>query len=132
AAVTHISGTGAMAGGVVSTNPADAPVTVRGLVYGTSNSNLTANWSAHTTTTDGAGTGAFHSTLANLTPATTYFARAYATNGAGTAYGATVSFTTPAVDLATEPTRQSALAVSKAGFNSITLTMTGGNGEKRI
>src|SRR5690606_16117291 len=76
--------------------------------------------------------GAFHSTLANLTPATTYFARAYATNGAGTAYGATVSFTTPAVDLATEPTRQSALAVSKAGFNSITLTMTGGNGEKRI
>ncbi|WP_187260821.1 T9SS type A sorting domain-containing protein [Pontibacter beigongshangensis] len=132
AAITPISGTSAIAGGLVSTNPADAPVTVRGLVYGTSNNNLTANWSAHTTTTDGAGSGAFQSTLANLTPSTTYFARAYATNGAGTAYGATVSFTTPAVALATEPTMQSALAVSKIGFDAITLTMTGGNGAKRI
>ena len=42
----------------------------------------------------------FHSVMSNLSPLTTYYYRAYATNQAGTAYGNELSFTT----LATIPT----------------------------
>ena len=41
----------------------------------------------------GTGTGSFLITLDNLTEGVTYFARAYATNSAGTAYGNCVEFT---------------------------------------
>ena len=47
-------------------------------------------------TTDGSGTGSFTSNLTNLTPGTTYYVRAYATNSMGTAYGSEESFTTTA------------------------------------
>jgi hypothetical protein len=40
----------------------------------------------------GTGTGNFNVTLNGLTPGTTYYARTFATNSAGTAYGNTVSF----------------------------------------
>lgn len=43
-------------------------------------------------TTDGAGTGTFSSSLTSLTEGNTYFVRAYATNGDGTAYGQQISF----------------------------------------
>ncbi len=39
-------------------------------------------------------TGPFESVMPGLTPATTYYARAYATNDAGTVYGESVTFTT--------------------------------------
>jgi len=45
-------------------------------------------------TEDGAGIGAFVSSLTGLTPNTTYYVRAYATNDQGTAYGAQKTFTT--------------------------------------
>ena len=45
-------------------------------------------------TTDGIGTGGFTSRMAGLTPSTTYYVRAYATNSVGTAYGEQRSFTT--------------------------------------
>ena len=45
-------------------------------------------------TTDGSGVGTFTSTLENLTPNTTYYLRAYATNSEGTAYGEEKSFKT--------------------------------------
>jgi len=47
-----------------------------------------------TKTLDGSGTGTFTSSLTGLTPNTTYYVRAYATNSVGTAYGNEVSFTT--------------------------------------
>lgn len=43
--------------------------------------------------------GGFSSSLTGLTPSTTYYYRAYATNGGGTAYGAQMSFTTVAPTL---------------------------------
>ena len=46
--------------------------------------------------TDGTGKGSFISQITGLNPASTYYARAYATNSAGTAYGGQVSFPTPA------------------------------------
>ena len=45
-------------------------------------------------TTDGTGTGTFTSSITGLTPNTTYYVRAYATNSVGTAYGEELSFTT--------------------------------------
>ncbi len=47
-------------------------------------------------TTNGNGTGPFISDITGLTPSTTYFVRAYATNISGTAYGNQISFTTSA------------------------------------
>ncbi len=43
----------------------------------------------------GTGTGEFSSLMTGLVPQTTYYARAYAVNKAGTAYGEEISFTTP-------------------------------------
>jgi uncharacterized protein (TIGR02145 family) len=54
----------------------------------------TPNISLSTKTNDGSGTGTFSSSLTGLTPNTTYYVRAYATNSAGTAYGNEVTFKT--------------------------------------
>jgi uncharacterized protein (TIGR02145 family) len=65
-------------------------VSARGVVYGTSsNPTLSNNF-----TTDGTGTGSFTSVLGGLSPVTTYYVRAYATNGVGTSYGNEFDFTT--------------------------------------
>jgi hypothetical protein len=67
-------------------------VTARGIAYGTRAFPTTAN----STTSDGTGTGSFNTNLTGLTPGVRYFFRAYATNAAGTAYGAQGNFTTTA------------------------------------
>ena len=89
APVTSVSTTSATSGGTVSSDGGGA-VTARGVVYGTAPNPTLADAS----TTDGTGVGAFVSALAGLSPSTTYYVRAYATNSAGTAYGTEVSFTT--------------------------------------
>lgn len=43
---------------------------------------------------EGFGSGSFTISLAGLTPGTTYYLRAFATNGVGTGYGSVVTFTT--------------------------------------
>jgi hypothetical protein len=65
-------------------------VTARGVAYGSSANPTIAG--SHTS--DGTGTGTFISNISGLTANTTYHVRAYATNEAGTAYGADVPFTT--------------------------------------
>ena len=89
-AITDILTTTATGGGNV-TSDGGAPVTARGVCWRTL-PNPTLSYSHYTT--DGSGTGSFTSALTNLTPNTTYYVRAYATNSVGTAYGAEVSFTT--------------------------------------
>ncbi len=76
-------------GGEVKSN-GRLPVTARGICYGPD---------AYPTidglhTTDGSGLGTFTSNLKNLEYNTIYYARAYATNKLGTAYGEQVKFTT--------------------------------------
>lgn len=66
------------------------PVVTRGVCWNTKGS-PTIN---DNKTTDGSGIGTFTSTISNLTPCTTYYARAYATNSMGTAYGEQITFTT--------------------------------------
>ena len=86
-AATAVTGTSATTGGTI-TSDGGLPVTSRGLVWGTSPGSTTFS------TTTGAGTGAFSTSLTGLSMATTYYIRAYATNSIGTSYGNELSFTT--------------------------------------
>ncbi len=74
------------------------PVTARGVCWSTLQ-NPTVN-DSHTT--DGNGIGSFTSHIVGLSPNTTYYVRAYATNSVGTAYGEERSFAT-APSAATAP-----------------------------
>jgi hypothetical protein len=88
--ISSITSTTAASGGNVSSN-GGAAVTARGVVWGTASS---PTISLSTKTSDGTGTGTFSSNITGLSPGTTYYVRAYATNSVGTAYGSQVSFTT--------------------------------------
>jgi uncharacterized protein (TIGR02145 family) len=79
----------AVTGGSISSD-GGAPITSRGVCYSTSTNPTTAD----NLTSDGSGTGVFISNLTSLSASTIYYARAYATNDAGTAYGNQISFTT--------------------------------------
>ena len=72
------------------THEGDAPVTARGVCWGKSSEPTIYGYH----TTDGEGLGQFSSNIENLEPNTLYYVRAYATNSAGTGYGATMTFTT--------------------------------------
>lgn len=89
--VTNITQMTAKGGGEV-TSDGNRDIIARGLVWSNSPAPElgTANFSA-----DGTGTGAFTSNIIGLGPNTTYYVRAYATNEAGTGYGAEKTFTTP-------------------------------------
>jgi len=89
AEVTGITQTAATGGGNV-TNDGGATVTACGICWNTSQNPTIAN--SHTT--DGTGTGTFTSSMTGLTPNTTYYVKAYATNSVGTAYGDEMAFTT--------------------------------------
>ncbi len=91
-AATSIFADRANCGGTVVSD-GGSMVTVRGVAFGTATSPTTSG----SVTTNGSGTGTYTSTLTGLTALTTYFARAYATNSVGTAYGNEVSFTTTSV-----------------------------------
>ncbi|NTW31629.1 MAG: T9SS type A sorting domain-containing protein [Bacteroidetes bacterium] len=88
--ISAITSNSASGGGEV-TSDGGAAVTARGVCWA-----LSANPTITTAilTIDGAGIGAFTSSLTGLAVGTLYHVRAYATNSAGTAYGSDLSFTT--------------------------------------
>jgi uncharacterized protein (TIGR02145 family) len=88
-AVTGIETTTAVSGGEI-TNTGTSTVTERGVCWSKNHNPTIAN----SKTSDGTGVGIFTSSLTGLTGNTTYYVRAYATNGVGTAYGNEVSFKT--------------------------------------
>ena len=87
--VSSITANTAICGGNV-TSDGGGTVTARGVCWSTSQNPTISN----NRSIDGIGTGNFISNLSNLAPQTTYYVRAYATNEAGTSYGAQKSFTT--------------------------------------
>ena len=89
-----ITSTGATTGGNVTAD-GGASVTARGVAYGMAQNPTISG----TITNNGTGTGVFTSALTGLTASTLYYARAYATNSVGTAYGNEVSFTTNPVTI---------------------------------
>jgi hypothetical protein len=91
--ISVISITGATGGGNVTFIGLPA-LTVRGIVYGLAPNPTTGNTRIINGST---GTGSFTSSITELTPNTTYFVRAYATNSVGISYGSQVNFTTVAL-----------------------------------
>jgi uncharacterized protein (TIGR02145 family) len=88
--ISDITSTTAKSGGIV-TGDCGSVVTTRGVVWSTS-PNPTI--SLTTKTTNGSGIGSFTSSLTGLTPNTTYYVKAYATNESGIGYGQEIAFTT--------------------------------------
>lgn len=94
--IINLTSTMAQSGGVIVNN-GGAVITKNGVCYSTTNKTPTT---ADIKTSDSVSTSgdaiiAFASNLSNLTPNTTYYLRAYATNSAGTGYGGVLKFTTP-------------------------------------
>lgn len=87
--VTNIGVTTATTGGNVVSNGGEA-VVARGVCWSTSQNPTLSD--SHTS--DGVGSGVFTSSLTGLTPNTTYYVRAYATNSVGTSYGNEQTFMT--------------------------------------
>ena len=124
-AATAITSTGATSGGNVP-NDGGSPVTARGICWGTAQ---TPTIALATKTTDGTGTGTFVSAITGLTPGTTYYARAYATNTIGTSYGDQITIaatailatiTTTAANSVTAATASSGGTIASDGGSAIT------------
>lgn len=81
------SATTAELGGEINANGGTA-ITQRGIAWSTSPMPTTAN----NITNDGMGSGTFTTVLEGLSADSVYYARAYATNNAGTAYGNQIEF----------------------------------------
>ena len=91
-AASSVSNITSNSASVSSSVSGDCGVAIRGFCYGTTGNPTISG--QHTS--NGSGTGSFTGTLSGLTPGTTYYVRAYATNAAGTAYGSQAYFTIPA------------------------------------
>ncbi len=92
-AANNIFSNSANSGGNITSDNGSV-VTARGVVWNTSS---TPTIDLATKTKDSTGIGSFISTLKPLLPGKLYFARAYATNAIGTAYGNEIQFTTTAI-----------------------------------
>ena len=88
--ISDITSTTAKSGGIV-TGDCGSVVTTRGVVWSTS-PNPTI--SLTTKTSNESGIGSFTSSLTGLTPNTTYYVKAYATNEFGIGYGQEIAVTT--------------------------------------
>jgi uncharacterized protein (TIGR02145 family) len=119
--VISITRTSAICGGNV-TDEAGSAVTARGVCWSTSE-NPTLSDSC---TIDGSGTGLFTSSISGLSPNTTYYVRAYATNGEGTGYGNQVEFTTLAPKLPVITTTEASSITQSSAQSGGNITDDGG------
>jgi hypothetical protein len=87
------SGSATLGGSVTATGGGSGTMNPIGFAYST---NSTLSTGVSTTTGSQTGTGSFSGTITGLSPSTTYYYRAYATNATGTGYGSIQSFTTTA------------------------------------
>ncbi|HMW67448.1 MAG TPA: fibronectin type III domain-containing protein, partial [Chitinophagaceae bacterium] len=111
-AASSITQTTATAAGTISGAGCSA-VTAYGIEYSTTN-NFTPGTGTQVTSGN-LSAGNFSSNLTGLTPSTTYYYRAYATNGGGTGYGSQLSFTTAAPTLS---------ATALSGFGNVCINTT--------
>ena len=109
-------------GNVTNAGGGAAPISARGVCYGT-NSGPTIG-GLHTT--DGSGTGIFVSNISGLSSGTIYHYRAYATNSAGTAYGFEFIDTTLSLAIATLTTDTITLITTNSATSGGNVLTDGG------
>ena len=118
--VNDITATTVVCGGTVN-SAGNAEVTMRGVCWNT----LPAPTLNGSHTVDGTGAGVFTSNITGLTPGTTYYVRAYATNSVGTVYGDDIIFTT--VDTTpTVTTKAISFLTDTSAFSGGNITFDGG------
>jgi len=110
--VTAITTTTAVSGGNITAD-GGAPIIARGVCWNTSDNPTVDN----SKTIENGDLASFNSNITQLTPNTSYYVRAYATNSAGTGYGESVSFKT----LGDKPSSNGQNATNVT-INSATLT----------
>ena len=125
---SSITSTSLVTGGNI-TGDGGASITARGVCWDTNQNPTILNASAYSAnnevtqlnakTSDGSGKGEFVSSITGLSPGTTYYLRAYATNSAGTSYGNQITAATPA----TAPV----LTTAEASSITSTTAICGGN-----
>ena len=120
AEISFISETTASGGGRID-NGGKAVVNSRGICFSTEPMPTTQ----HRKTVDGPGDGSFISELTNLSPGTTYYVRAYASNTDGTSYGDEVTFSTKNSDLPLLQTSPISNVTSTSGTSGGTITFEG-------
>jgi len=90
--VTSIASTSAMTGGTITSDGGE-DITDKGITWST-----VPDWYMYDdgiySINMGPGSGSFASNMSGLTPGTTYFVKAFATNAVGMAFGPTIRFTT--------------------------------------
>ncbi len=119
AATSSVTSTTASSGGTLSAN-GGTTIAANGICWSTT-SGPTVALSTKTSNTVGSS---WISAMTGLTPGTTYYVRAYATNSVGTGYGTESSFTSLAMPTLTT-TATSAIAATSATSGG-TITATGG------
>lgn len=119
--VSDITYNSATCGGNV-TDDGGATVTVRGVCWSTSQNPTVSD----SYTTDGTGVDSFSSSITSLSPVTTYYIRAYATNSAGTAYGNQIEFTTTEPILPTVTTISASSITENSAESGGNITDDGG------
>lgn len=129
--VTDITTTSVNLNGTI-TSTGLAEVTAKGFVWSTSEEPTLENG---TSIDLGGGTGEFTYTITDLTPFTTYYIRAYATNSQGTAYSREITFTTKfdgrITDLSANGTANCYMVSPEAGHYEFDATVIG-NGKAGI
>ena len=108
--------TSATVNGIVTSN-GGATVSARGFCWSATNTNPSLSDNNTTGTFKSVAADTFYVNLSSLSASTTYYIRSYATNSSGTAYGATLSFTTAAAISAPTVTLLTAIApIFSPGF----------------
>jgi hypothetical protein len=120
--VSAVSYTSATSGGNVTSDNGSA-VTSRGICWATTPAPTTANFNV----SQAGGLGTFSLQMTGLTPATTYYVRAFAVNGAGTVYGNEYSFTTTALSAPALTTKAITGISSNIAGSGGTITSDGGS-----
>ena len=107
------------------TSDGGASVSARGFVYSTSDNTPTIGEGSVTDQASGIGIGTFNSSISSLSPNTTYYYQAYATNTSGTSYGGVISFTTLKAEPSAQPTSLVFSSVTTTSFNTAFTAATG-------
>ena len=117
--ISSINTNSAVSGGHIASS-GGAQVTKRGICVSTSQ-NPTTN---HHCSSNGIGAGTYSSTISRLSASTTYYARAFATNSQGTAYGNQRSFKTAAAQATPSTPSSSGVEVALVFLDGVNFDVT--------